>query len=109
MTDQTERPNDAGLISDTGDAGGTDAITTLRGAWSGEGSSRDEFDAACGNTKICRNMREVNFEAANFQTGSETGADIGSAWRAKLRREGKLAPDSQSLGDLITSLVDARS
>ncbi len=87
----------------------TDAITTLRGAWSGEGSSREEIDAVCGNTKVCRNMREVNFEAANFQSGSDTGADIGSAWRAKLQREGKLAPDSQSIGDLIMSLVDARS
>jgi hypothetical protein len=90
------------MTDETGD------ITSLRGAWSGEGSSREEIDAIYGNTKVCRNMREVNFEAANFQTGSDTGADIGTAWRAKLRREGKVAAGAQSLGDLITSMVDAQ-
>ncbi len=51
-------------------------------------------------------MREVNFEAANFQSGSETGADIGTAWRAKLAREGKVPEGATTLGELITSLTN---
>lgn len=81
-----------------------DAVTALKASWGGEGASREEIDAAVGATKVCRNMQEVNFEAANFQSGSDTGADLGTAWRAKLAREGKISPGSQSLGDLITSL-----
>lgn len=86
-----------------------ETLEELRGAWRGEGVSREEVDAACGNTKVCRNMREVNFEAANFQSGSDSGVDIGTAWRARLAREGKIAPGSQSLGDLILSLGEAKS
>lgn len=85
-----------------------DAVTAIKAAWSGEGSSREAVDAAVGATKVCRNMKEVNFEAANFQSGSDTDADLGTAWRAKLAREGKIAPGSQSLGDLITSLGIAK-
>ncbi len=81
-----------------------DAVTALKTSWSGDGTSREEVDQAVGATKVCRNMQEVNFEAANFQSGSDTGADLGTAWRAKLAREGKIAPGSQSLGELITSL-----
>ncbi|MBL7497922.1 hypothetical protein I6A84_13125 [Frankia sp. CNm7] len=87
----------------------TDALTVLRGLWSGAGASREEVEAACGNTKVCRNMKHVNFEAANFQSGSDTGADLGAAWRAKLAREGKLRPDAGSLGDLIRSKVGKQS
>lgn len=106
MTDETS--NDETSVGTAAADVTVDAVSSLRGAWQGAGSSRDEIEATLGNAKVCRNMREVNFEAANFQTGSDTGADLGTAWRAKLRREGKLAPDAQSLGELITSLVDAR-
>lgn len=86
-----------------------ETIPVLADAWRGQGASRDELDEECGPTKVCRNMREVNFEAANFQSGSDTGADLGTAWRAKLAREGKITAGSTSLGDLITSLVDPKS
>jgi hypothetical protein len=83
----------------------SDSLADLRRLWTGEGSSRDEVEAACGPGKTCRNMRHVDFEAASFQSGSDTGADLGQAWRAKLEREGKLRPGAGSLGDLIRSKV----
>lgn len=81
----------------------SDPLPVLRSLWNGADSSRTKADAACGPTKVCRNMKHVNFEAANFQSGSNTGADIGAAWRAKLAREGKLRPGATSLAELIRS------
>ncbi len=74
----------------------TEMSRVLRGLWDGEGSSREEVEAACGVTKVCRNMKDVTFDGM-----AEPGTDLGAAWREKLRREGKLHEGSTSLGDLV--------
>lgn len=55
-----------------------------------------ELDADCSPTKPCRNMVGVTFDGY-----AEEGADIGSAWRAKLAREGKLSAPGASIRDLV--------
>lgn len=80
---------------------GEDATASvLRELWDGRGSSRAEVETACGVTKTCRNMKHVNFDSM-----AEPGTDLGAAWRDRLRREGKLADDSSSLGDLVRARV----
>ncbi len=76
--------------------GTSEMSRVLRGLWDGQGSSREEVEAACGVTKVCRNMKDVTFDAM-----AEPGTDLGAAWRERLRREGKLREGSTSLGELV--------
>lgn len=72
-----------------------DATTeVLRGIWQGTPMDIRELDEDCSPNKVCRNMREVTFDGF-----AEDGVDMGTAWRNKLKREGKLG--SSSLADLI--------
>lgn len=77
----------------------TEMLQVLRGVWEADPKTRDEVDDACGPTKTCRNMAHVSFDGY-----AEPGSDLGSAWRAKLEREGKLG--RSSLADLIASKSD---
>lgn len=74
----------------------------LRDVWDGAGESREEVEAACGVTKVCRNMKDVTFDGM-----AEPGSDLGTAWREKLRREGKLN-EGASLADLVAEAVGQR-
>lgn len=74
----------------------------LRDVWDGAGESREEVEAACGVTKVCRNMKDVTFDGM-----AEPGSDLGTAWREKLRREGKLN-EGTSLADLVAEAVGQR-
>jgi hypothetical protein len=65
-----------------------------------------ELDEDCGPTKTCRNMKDVTFDGL-----AEPGTDLVSAWRDRLRREGKLRDDGGSLRDLVlgdATLPDVR-
>lgn len=72
-------------VDDTGEV--------LRGIWQ-QTSSDLSLDEDCNPNKVCRNMRDVSFDGF-----AEEGVDMGTAWRNKLRREGKLG--GSSLGDLV--------
>ncbi|NBH04279.1 hypothetical protein [Amycolatopsis sp. SID8362] len=72
------------------------AAEVLRAVWSAEGANTAELDEACGTKKQCRNMKHVSFDGF-----AETGGDLGTAWRDKLRREGKLDTSAGSIRDLV--------
>jgi hypothetical protein len=73
-----------------------EAVDVLRSVWAVEGQTIDDLDEACGPTKSCKNMKEVTFDGM-----AEPGSDLGSAWREKLRREGKLSPAGGSIRDIV--------
>jgi hypothetical protein len=54
------------------------------------------LDEDCSPTKACRNMKEVTFDGY-----AEPGSDLGSAWRDRLAREGKLNESGGSVRDLV--------
>lgn len=71
------------------------AADVLRAVW--DGTDATDLDAACGgHQKVCRNMKHVSFDGF-----AEPGSDMGSAWRDKLRREGKLDTSGGTIRDLI--------
>lgn len=61
--------------------------------WSAPDAPRADDDD-CGPSKICRNMRDFSFEGM-----AEPGADLASAWKDLLDREGKRGEGS--LRDLV--------
>lgn len=65
----------------------------LRGIWQ-QASSDISLDEDCSPNKVCRNMKDVSFDGF-----AEEGVDMATAWRNKLKREGKLG--SSSLGELV--------
>jgi hypothetical protein len=54
------------------------------------------FDEDCSPTRVCRNAREFSFDGIAAE-----GADLKSAWRDTLQREGKLRPSVDSIRDLV--------
>jgi hypothetical protein len=70
------------------------AVDVLRAVW--DGAEAPGLDTACGHQKSCRNMKHVSFDGF-----AEPGSDIGSAWREKLRREGKLNTSGGTIRDLV--------
>jgi hypothetical protein len=75
---------------------GDDAVQVLRTIWSAGDQGATDADEICGPQKACRNMKHVSFDGF-----AEPGSDLGSAWRDKLRREGKLSESGQTVRDLI--------
>lgn len=79
---------------------GTDqgeALSVLRDIWHATAQTSEDIDEACGVTKSCKNMQQVGFD--DFT--AEQGGDLNAAWRAQLRREGKLNPEASTVRDLI--------
>lgn len=70
------------------------AVDVLRAVWDGQDSTG--MDEGCHKQKSCRNMKHVSFDGF-----AEPGSDIGSAWREKLRREGKLNTSGGTIRDLV--------
>ena len=68
---------------------------TLRAVWQGTPGAMEELDAECSPTKACRNMKDITFDGF----ADAEGADLATAWRNTLEREGKLG--SSSLADLV--------
>jgi hypothetical protein len=60
-----------------------------------------DLDEDCSPNKPCRNMKDVTFDGY-----AEPGSDLGSAWRAKLAREGKLGASGESIRDLVLGRGD---
>jgi hypothetical protein len=73
-----------------------DAVEVLRALWAADGQDRADLDEVCGPQKPCKNMKHVSFDGM-----AEPGADLRSAWRERLAREGKLDPSGGTVGDLV--------
>ncbi|HEY2792572.1 MAG TPA: hypothetical protein VGJ28_09460 [Micromonosporaceae bacterium] len=71
-------------------------VDVLRTVWAVDSVSSEDLEEACGPTKICKNMKDVTFDGM-----AEPGSDLGSAWRERLRREGKLSTSGGSIRDLV--------
>ena len=72
-----------------------EAVDVLRAVWAADGQSVADLDDDCGPTKSCKNMKDITFDGY-----AEPGSDLGSAWRERLKREGKLST-SGSVRDLV--------
>jgi hypothetical protein len=73
-----------------------EAVEVLRAVWAADVQGGAELDEDCAPQKTCKNMRSVTFDGFG-----ENGADLGSAWRDRLAREGKLSTSGQSIRDLV--------
>lgn len=79
-----------------------EAVDVLRAVWAADGQSAADLDDDCGPTKSCKNMKDITFDGM-----AEPGSDLGSAWRDRLKREGKLSTSGGSVRDLVLG-PDAR-
>jgi len=80
-----------------------EAVDVLRTVWAADGQRAEDLDEASGPTKSCKNMKDVSFDGL-----AEPGSDLGSAWREKLRREGKLSEAGGSIRDLVLGPPESR-
>jgi len=68
--------------------------TVLRDVW--DTPNESTVDEDCSPTKVCRNARDFTFEGI-----SDGDEDLATAWKNLLRREGKHAPEGESIRDLV--------
>jgi hypothetical protein len=80
-----------------------EAVDVLRAVWAADGQGSEDLDEACGPTKSCRNMKDVSFDGL-----AEPGTDLSTAWRERLRREGKLSTSGGSIRDLVLGPSETR-
>jgi hypothetical protein len=80
-----------------------EAVDVLRAVWAADDQSSADLDEDCGPTKSCKNMKDMTFDGL-----AEPGSDLGSAWRDRLRREGKLSTSGGSIRDLVLGQSDSR-
>jgi len=73
-----------------------EAVDVLRAVWVADGQSAADLDDDCGPTKSCKNMKDITFDGM-----AEPGSDLGSAWRDRLKREGKLSTSRGSVRYLV--------
>ena len=73
-----------------------DGVQVLRAVWAADGQDDSDLEDVCGPQKSCKNMEHVSFDGL-----AEPGSDLSSAWRDRLRREGKLDTSGGSLRDLV--------
>jgi hypothetical protein len=73
-----------------------EAVDVLRAVWAADGQSEADLDDDCGPTKSCKNMKDITFDGM-----AEPGSDLGSAWRDRLKREGKLSTSGGSVRELV--------
>ena len=74
----------------------------LRTLWTADDEQEAALDEDCSPTRVCRNAREFSFEGI-----AEDGADLATAWREKLEREGKLSTSGESLRELVFGQVSS--
>jgi hypothetical protein len=82
-----------------------DALEVLRGVWSAQGQTSADLAEDCGTTKSCKRMADVGFDGL---ASAEGDVDLRTAWRARLQREGKLAPGGGSVRDLFLGSAESR-
>jgi len=72
-------------------------VEVLRAVWSARGQSAADLEDMFGPQRSCKAMKDVGFDGLADQ-GS---GDLRSAWRAALRRDGKLSREAGSVRDLV--------
>jgi hypothetical protein len=77
-------------------------LAVLRQLWDGQGQDRAYIDEVCVPQKICKKMVTVGFD------GMAEDGDIRAAWRATLKREGKLRSEAPSIRDLVLGSQEVR-
>jgi hypothetical protein len=82
-----------------------EALDVLREVWRGQGQTAADLDDASGEKKSCKRMAEAGVGFDDFAGGE---ADLTSAWRARLEREGKLNRSGGSLRDLVLGSAEVR-
>lgn len=82
---------------------GDEPIQVLREIWSARGQTSEDLDEVVGTSRSCKRMADVGFAD---MAGADT--DLRAAWRATLRREGKLSPGATSVADLVLGPADGR-
>jgi hypothetical protein len=80
-----------------------ETVEVLRAVWAADGQSGADLADACGPTTSCRNMKDVTFDGM-----AEPGTDLGTAWRERLRREGKLRTSAGTIRDLVLGPPETR-
>jgi hypothetical protein len=77
-----------------------ETLAVLRGIWTAR--RQQAADVRPGSGKVCRNMKNIGFGADD---GGSTAGPVDEeqrvAWRERLAREGKVAPGSTTLRDLL--------
>jgi hypothetical protein len=86
-------------------------LAVLREIWSATGQTSAELDELFGTApaKVCKNMKDIGFggmapdavPTSAEGTNTPVDADIRSAWRRRLEREGKLDPAGVSVRELL--------
>jgi hypothetical protein len=89
-------PKEDSTMVDRADDPSKDAVEVLRAVWAVDGQDADDLEDLCGPQKSCKNMVGVSFDGL-----AGPGADLKSAWRDKLAREGKLSTTGNSIRDLV--------
>jgi hypothetical protein len=80
------------------DAEHADALEVLREVWRSQGQTAASLeDTSC--EKPCKRMTDAGVGFDDFADGQD--ADLASAWRARLEREGKLSRSGGSVRDLV--------
>jgi hypothetical protein len=74
-----------------------EAVDVLRAVWTASGQTGAELDELFGPAKSCKSMQNVGFDGL----GESAGGDLRAAWRATLKREGKLSNAPGSVADLV--------
>jgi hypothetical protein len=82
-----------------------EALEVLREVWSAQGQTSADLDEDCGPAKSCKRMADVGFDGL---AGADGEADLRTAWRARLEREGKLTPGTGSVRDLVFGSAESR-
>lgn len=79
-----------------------EALDVLREVWGAHGQSSADLDEAFGATKSCKRMADVGFDDL-----ADSSGDLRAAWRATLRRDGKLSSEAGTVRDLILGPAEA--
>ena len=105
MADHVETRAPASPEADprTGPDTSPETTAVLRSIWQVDEGDATDAAEVCGNTTVCRNMKDVTFADMVGQ-----GTDLRTAWRAQLQRDGKLDTSDGTLGDLVNGIAARR-
>jgi hypothetical protein len=73
----------------------SEPLEVLRGIWRSHGQTGTDLGS---ETKSCKRMDDAGVGFEDFADGA---ADLATAWRARLEREGKLAQSGDTVRDLV--------
>lgn len=74
-----------------------EAVEVLRAIWTASGQTTAGLDELFGPAKSCKSMQSVGFDGL----ASSGDGNVRAAWRATLKREGKLNDRPGTAADLV--------